>query len=285
MSRKLIICLCLVCAFASIPAAAQTVTTIASFDRTNGANPYYVTLVQGRDGNLWGTTQYGGSNSYGTVFKVSLTGALQTVYSFASATGTYPLAGLTRGVDGNFYGVAEEGGGAGAGDVFKLTPPNTVTELQYFVASNGEEPVAALTQGTDGQFYGTTPYGGPKSNGGVIFKISSAGPLTVLFGFNQYSTATPIGQLVQGSDGDFYGSTSGYNAEPPRNTGTIFKVTSTGKLTTLYTFSGPDGDHPVGGLVEGLDGVISTGPLLLEASPQIAMAAVARFSKSAHWVR
>jgi len=100
------------CASASSPA--QTFTTLVNFNYTNGASPYFMSLVQGTDGNLYGTTESGGANGEGTMFKVTPTGTLTTLYSFCAKTnctdGSLPFGGLVLGTDGNFYGTTSSAG-------------------------------------------------------------------------------------------------------------------------------------------------------------------------------
>src|SRR5438105_4750392 len=139
---------------------AQTLTTLANFSGTNGANPYFAPLVQGRDGNLYGTTSAGGAHRKGTVFKVTPAGTLTTLYSFCAksqcADGSTPFAGLLLGTDGNFYGTTEAGGADGEGSVFKITPRGRLTTLHSFNINDGSNPYAALSQATDGNFYQAT---------------------------------------------------------------------------------------------------------------------------------
>ncbi len=217
-------------------------------------------VVQGTDGNLYGVTQYGGSYDNGTVFKITATGTLTTLYSFCAQAGctdgSQPLAGLVQATDGNFYGTTAGGGVYGAGTVFKMTPAGMLTTLHSFDNDDGGGPAAALVQGSDGNFYGTTYYGG-NYIWGTVFKISPGGDFTSLYSFKQYPYgANPYGSLVQGNDGNFYGTTEGggtnYNCEP--GCGTVFTITSSGAFTTLYDFSGPDGFSPYAGLVLGSDG-------------------------------
>src|ERR1700722_8120145 len=122
--------------------------------------------------------------------------------------------------------------------------------------TDGSDPNAALVQGTDGNLYGVTTVGGSSSpcNGsgcGTIFKITPAGKLTTLHNFDETDGAFPLGALVQGTDGNFYGTTElgGANAD-----GTVFQITPAGKLTTLHSFDSTDGGYPSGALVQGTDG-------------------------------
>ena len=141
-------------------------------------------------------------------------------------------------------------------------PAQTLTTLHMFAGypSDGGVPDAGVVQATDGNFYGTTYQGGSSSNCqggcGTVFKITSAGTLTTLHSFDWYDGASAIGALVQGSDGNLYGTTYGGGAEP--RVGTVFKITPGGALTTLYSFCAQanctDGQQPYAGLVRGTDG-------------------------------
>jgi uncharacterized repeat protein (TIGR03803 family) len=245
--------LCLV-----IPRAgrAQTLTTLANFSGTNGANPYFAPLVQGRDGNLYGTTSAGGAHGQGTVFKVTPTGTLTTLYSFCAqsrcADGSAPFAGLLLGTDGNFYGTTESGGANGEGSVFKITPRGRLTTLHSFNISDGSNPYAALIQATDGNFYGTTEAGGAHILG-TVFKITPQGVLTTLHSFNDTPDgSSPEAALLQAADGNFYSTT--YNGGSSGGYGTVFKITPAGALTTLHLFDDTEGQGIIAGLVEASDG-------------------------------
>jgi uncharacterized repeat protein (TIGR03803 family) len=222
-------------------------------------------LVQGRDGNFYGTTIAGGANASGTVFRISSAGTLTTLYQFGrpTADGASPYVGLVQGSDGNFYGTTSYGGTnynslyqTDEGTVFRISPSGVLTTLWQFGSSpaDGQFPYAALAQGTNGSFYGTTQDGG--ANGyGTVFRITTNGALTVLWSFagsgphGQYSDAG----LLQGRDGYFYGAT--FDGGTNGGAGTIFRITSTGSLTTLYQFGGlpTDGSGP-NTLVQGSDG-------------------------------
>jgi len=232
---------------------AQIFKTLLEFNGADGANPVYTSLIQGRDGNLYGTTLGGGSNGGGTVFKITPRGTLNTLYSFCSqpncADGALPYAGLVQGSDGNFYGTTYQGGASGVfGTVFKITPSGALTTLHSFNLSDGAGPDAGLVQAENGDFYGTTA-GGPSSNTGTIFKITSTGSLTTLHIFDGADGSGPVGTLTQDNYGNLYGTTpygAGY--------GTIFKITLSGTLTVLHSFTLTDGSYPYGGLVQGSDG-------------------------------
>src|SRR5580700_10312227 len=113
-------------ALAAIALPAQTLTTLVNFDGSNGAGPDTMALVQGTDGNLYGTTTTGGAQDYGTVFRITPSGTLPALYSFCAerdcANGASPYEGLVLATDGNFYGTTTYGGANGWGTVFRITP-------------------------------------------------------------------------------------------------------------------------------------------------------------------
>jgi uncharacterized repeat protein (TIGR03803 family) len=271
-------------AVTAIASTAQVLTTLASFNGTNGANPQ-AALVQGSDGNFYGTTSDGGAYGIptcssgglagcGTIFKITRGGTLTTLYSFCAQTncpdGAVPRAELVQGADGNFYGTTSYGGSSnapgcapgtgGCGTVFKITPGGTLTTLYSFNATDGFLPLAGLAPGTDGNFYGTTYNGGANGFGGTAFKMTAGGMLTTLYSFcsqpNCADGARPHAVLVLASDGSFYGTTMEGGSH---GVGTVFKITSGGALTTLYTFCPagrpcPDGAYPTSPLVQATDG-------------------------------
>ncbi len=263
-----LVCLVAVLGIATGGAAyAQTFQTVFVFNETNGAVPTDV-LVQGTDGNIYGTTQYGGAADSGTVFRLTSAGVLTTIHSFCSrglcADGSLPTAGLVQGSDGSLYGTTFSGGTTGAGTVFKITSSGSFTTLYTFCSlatcADGANPHAALVQGTDGNFYGVTLSGGGLQSAGTVFKITPAGAVTTLYDFcsrtNCADGLSPDGWLTQGADGNFYGTTA--QGGGPSQGGTVFRLTPSGTLTTLYNFcslnSCADGEYPYAGLAKGSDG-------------------------------
>ena len=313
--------LVLLCAATAIGLPAQTFTTLYSFDTTHGANPE-AGLVQARDGDFYGTTYNGGAHgagalfritpsgtlttlysfcaqtncndgknpaagivevsngdfygttrgggangSYGTVFQITPSGSLTTLYSFCAQSGctdgAYPYAGLVQGTDGNFYGTTEGGGVHGySGTVFQITPSGTLTTLYSFCARpnclDGELPTGGLVQAADGNFYGTTRHGGASGNSGTVFQITPSGTLTTLCSFcavincTAGAGANPYAGLAEAASGEFYGTTAGGGVES--DYGTVFQVTPSGTLTTLLSFDGTDGAYPFAGLAGATDG-------------------------------
>jgi uncharacterized repeat protein (TIGR03803 family) len=234
-----------------------TLTTVYQFSGPDGASPV-ARLLQASDGNFYGTTQGGGTYSQGTVYRVSSIGSLTTLWSFGGGTdGASPQAGLVQGSDGNFYGTTYSGGNYGVGTVFRITAGGSLSNLWSFTGgTDGANPQAGLVQGSDGNFYGTTLSGGPSTNCpggcGTVFKISSAGSLTTLYSFTGINDGWGGAPVVQGSDGNFYGTTQ---VGGIYSNGAIYRVSSTGSFTNLYSFTGgSDGAAPFAGLVLGSDG-------------------------------
>jgi uncharacterized repeat protein (TIGR03803 family) len=243
--------------------AKGTLTSLHSFDFfDDGAYPW-AGLALGFDGNFYGTTSQSGGNGSGTVFKFTAGGTLTTLYNFCAQTnctdGSTPQAGLVQATDRNFYGTTYSGGANGYGTIFKITAGGTLTTLYSFNNSDGADPYAGLVQGVDGNFYGTTQYGGAYDYG-TVFKITPGGTLTTLHSFDYTDGANPLATLLQASDRNFYGTTEGggTNGNCPEGCGTVFKVTPTGTLTTVYSFCAQtnctDGQYPLAGLVQATNG-------------------------------
>jgi uncharacterized repeat protein (TIGR03803 family) len=245
----------------AVGARAQVLTTLVNFDGNNGAFPQFMSLVQGANGDLYGTTTGGGISGGGTVFRITPGGRLTTLYSFCThgncTDGNSPGAGLVQATDGYFYGTTTYGGVYGYGTVFKITPRGTLKTLHSFDRADGANPLAPLLQATDGNLYGTTSTWGANGNG-TVFKITPSGTLTTLHSFCATSPCSdgyyPSG-LIQATDGNFYGTNS---LGGIYLSGTVFRITSAGTLTTLYSFCAElncaDGSEPGAGLAEGTDG-------------------------------
>jgi uncharacterized repeat protein (TIGR03803 family) len=234
-------------------AANGTLTTLYNFCSqggcSDGALPFGG-LIQAANGDFYGTTQEGGEYGWGTVFRITPIGTLTTPYSFHLTDGAAPYAGLVQARDGDLYGTTLSGGvpdNALAGTIFRITPGGTFTTLYNFCSeagcTDGENPHAALVQAANGDFYGTTFNGGTNS-GGTVFKITPGGTLTTLYRFCAQAFPCPdgggpIAGLVQAANGDLYGTASGGCGPQCSSDGTIFKITPTGALTTIYSFCSP----------------------------------------------
>jgi uncharacterized repeat protein (TIGR03803 family) len=248
------------CGSASLPA--QTFTTLHSFDGTDGRLSN-AGLIQATNGNLYGTTYYGGAKNSGEVFEITTGGTLTTLYNFCSKSGCtdgeYTYATPVQGTNGNFYGTTYLGGSKELGTVFKITPSGTQTTLHTFGGSDGSQPLAGLVQANNGDFYGTTYMGGSEGKG-EVFKITASGALTTVHSFCSQSGCTdgenPFAGMIQGTNGNLYGTTFGGGTA--KGFGTVFEITPSGTLTTLHSFctqSGcPDGQFPQTGLVQATNG-------------------------------
>jgi uncharacterized repeat protein (TIGR03803 family) len=237
-----------------------TLTTLASFDGVNTGSGPTAGLVFGADGNLYGSTRYGGTLGYGTLFRLTPDGTLTTLVQFTgiNGNGSNPLAAMTPAPDGFLYGTTSNGGTPGYGTVFKLGTDGSFTTLLNFDDTNGAYPQGALTIGKDGNFYGTTTRNNARGNTyGTVFKITPTGTLTTLVKFNRKNGdgRTPAGRLLLASDGNFYGLTHGSVTAPDgsNSNGTIFRMTPSGKLTTVAYF-------PVGSTIG------AAGPGLIQTS-------------------
>jgi len=219
-------------------------------------------LVQATNGYLYGTTYAGGTSDYGTIFKVTMSGNLTTVYNFCSQSdctdGVFPDSTLVQATNGDLYGTTE---GPSGGDIFQITPTGTLTVVYNFSPTNGCGGPSGLVQGTDGDLYGTTGAGAYPCEYGSVFKVTPGGKLTAIYKFCSQSNCAdgsyPSAGLVKATDGNFYGTTSYGGAN---NSGTVFKITPGGELTTLYSFCSQsgctDGYYPRAALIQGTDGYL-----------------------------
>jgi len=161
-----------------VPPAPTPMSVLYSF---NGPDGGFASsgLALGADGNFYGTTEYGGTQGDGTVFRMTTNGTLATLFCFGNTNGSSPSGALIQGADGNFYGTTSGGGANGDGTVFKMTAKGTLTTLASFNFSvNGSGPHAGLVQGADGNFYGTTSGGGTNGGYGTVFRMTTNGALT-----------------------------------------------------------------------------------------------------------
>ena len=249
-------------------ASAQTFTVLHTFHQTDGANPR-AALIQDSSGNLYSTTEFGGTQDSGTVFKLSGT-TLTSLYSFISyPDGAWPATALIRDSDGNLYGTTPRGGAfcskfflnSHCGIVFKLGTDGIETVLHSFAGgtTDGSGP-GAIVRDAQGNIYGTTMRGGFYH--GIIFKVDAAGNETILYEFKggwDGSHPDP-GSIVMSDSGNLYGTTrigGGYPNACQDGCGTIWKLTNSNGVwekSTLHRFKGPDGVHPTGRLIRDKSG-------------------------------
>jgi uncharacterized repeat protein (TIGR03803 family) len=218
--------------------AGGKITTLHSFNGCSEGSNVYAPVVQGFDGNFYGTASDGGCEVFGTVYKITPSGTLTVVYTFPGTSGlAYPQA-ITLGTDGNFYGTTL-GATGGYGAVFKLTPQGKLTVLHTFT-DFGQSPKGMIIQANDGNFYGTTAKGGTDGVG-AVYRMTPAGGFTIIHNFSEGDGMGlfPSAGLVQATDGKFYGA-SGSNT----SSGVIFQITSTGTFTVLFNLTNTAGLYP-----------------------------------------
>ena len=219
-------------------------TTLYSFcsqpNCLDGASPYGG-LVQGIDGNFYGTTQYGGDrtcnnsiSTCGTLFRITPRGILTTLYVFHGPDGAFPQVGLVQARDGNLYGTTNGGGfsvcALGCGTVFKITPAGILTTLHRFALTDGANPISGLVQSTGGNLFGTTYSGGdlscdPDFGCGTVFGITPSGTLMTVHNFTGLDGSGPTNGPIQATNGLLYGTTiSGGSISCYRGCGTVFSL-------------------------------------------------------------
>jgi uncharacterized repeat protein (TIGR03803 family) len=229
--------------------ASGTVTTIHSFcdasscgGDTNGYAPLTSLFEDISTGKMYGTASEGGETpggstcgeetGCGTIFVIGTGGNLKTLHQFAGTDGYYPTAALAQGSDGNFYGTTYYGGEKNSGTAFQITPAGALTTLYNFCSltncADGEYPQGGLIQATDGNFYGTTSNGGSDSGlncpCGTVFQLTAGGTLTTLHNFDNTDGRLPTATLVQGTDGNIYGTTTGRFNGSTISQGSVFKI-------------------------------------------------------------
>ncbi|MEI9864674.1 MAG: choice-of-anchor tandem repeat GloVer-containing protein [Limisphaerales bacterium] len=254
MKTRLMLKLFLIIGFfglVAVGAQGAYLTTLYSFDGTNGANPR-AGLIQGTNGNFYGLAYVGGTNNLGTIFEMTPAGILTNRWNFNRTDGALPASPFILGQDGNFYGEAL-GGTLGFGTVFKLTQDGTFSNLVSFVPPAGVSTSGPLLQGQDGNFYGVTEQAVTLGNSGTIYRMTPDGTVTNLYTFSGPDGFRPRGGLVQGTNGILYGTTSqgGTNG----GYGTIFKISTNGTFQSMWSFNQTNGSNPgTAPLVFGPDG-------------------------------
>ena len=234
-----------------------------SFSKTDTQSVLPNGVIQGEDGNLYGTTRAGGAYGGGTFFTVTMTDtpSITVLYSFPINSKQTPSAPMPVGplvqdhADGNFYGITQHGGSNHDGVVFRITPTGHLTTIYEFAGGNADGSLpSGLVLGTDGSLYGVTMTGG-QYGAGTVFRI--ADPTTsmpdesIIYSFTDEADGNRPTSLILGRDGNLYGTTS-FGGSGVFARGTVFQVTPTGTLTTIHTFSGVDGGLP-NGLAQGID--------------------------------
>ncbi len=223
---------------------AQAYTDLHNFNgATDGANPYFPGLVaQARDGNLYGTSSTGGTNGFGTVYKITTSGTFQVIYAFTGGIdGAHPYGGVTLATDGKLYGTTFDAGTNGQGTIFKITTGGTLTTLHSFTGTDGCQPQSPPIATVGSVLFGVTACQ-------TAYTITSSGHFKLLPGKLDGPSFAP---LLLASDGNFYGTTyDGGN----QFRGSVFKLSPSGAVTTIYNFDITHGASPFAPLVQGSDG-------------------------------
>jgi uncharacterized repeat protein (TIGR03803 family) len=260
--RKMLRSLACICAVVSCLAASevrgQNYTVIHAFSGEGGVP--YAGLTQGPDGRLYGTTAGGGLFGQGSVYVLTPNGSgfdFSDLYSFSGALDGGDLrASLLLANDGNLYGTTYTGGSANFGTVFRIDTAGNLESIYAFQSGlDGSHPSAGLIQASDGYLYGVASDGG-QTIYGTVFRLDLVGNLTTLHNFQGgLDGAFPLGTLFEGSPGLLYGTTSSSGASGV-GYGTIYSITTSGLVATLWVFEGSDGANPAAGLVPGPNGYL-----------------------------
>jgi uncharacterized repeat protein (TIGR03803 family) len=214
-------------------------TTLVSFNDTNGANPY-AEVIEGLDGSFYGTTVNGGPADVGTIFRVTANGNLTTLFSFDVTNGAKPYGGLVQDAAGILYGTAAYGGTNGDGIIFRITTNGALTTLYSFTGGNdGANPWASLILGNDDSLYGTSILGGVTTSSGAwgtIFQVTTNGTFAPLASFDFNTNGfSPHASLTQDDAGNLYGTTYSGGAGLK---GTVFRLTPAPQIVKASLWPG-----------------------------------------------
>jgi uncharacterized repeat protein (TIGR03803 family) len=244
-------------------------TVLYSFQGgTDGAEPFGG-VVRDAQGNLYGTTIYGGrdplqicnsGSGCGIVYKIDTSGNETVLYSFrGEADGGEPIAELAQDSAGNLYGVTQLGGdpncigGVGCGTVFKLDKNGTETVLYSFTGvATGLQPSSGVVRDAAGNLYGTTLQGGDVTCAtfgcGTVYKVNGSGQETLLYSFKGGKDgSTPTSRLIRGTGGILWGTTIAGGAF---GNGTVYRVNPGGTDAILHSFTGgAEGGVPYTGVI------------------------------------
>jgi uncharacterized repeat protein (TIGR03803 family) len=245
-----------------VAAGTNTLTTLVSFNYTNGCYPSCA-LVADANGNLYGTTfSGGGSGSNGTVFRVAAgTNVLTTLAEFNGTNGYAPYAGLIADASGNLYSTTSGGGASGLGTIFEVAAAtHALTTLATFNGTNGAKPFGQLFADASGNLYGTTSAGG--SNGlGTVFELTAGShTLRTLASFDGTNGSDPAAGLLADASGNLYGTTrfgGDLTLDSGNGAGTVFELTATThELVSLFEFNGANGRNPLCDLISDANGCL-----------------------------
>lgn len=218
---------------------------LVEFTGTAGARPGESPvggLLLNTDGALYGLTEWGGANGFGTAYKLTTGGTFTALRSFADATGSQPAGRLVRGTDGQLYGITQAGGTSGLGTAFRLTTAGVETVLTHFTPATGAVPVGGFVRAASGELYGTASAGGA-GNLGAVFKLSTAGLFTPVSSLSLPLGWTPGGAPVLEPEGTLlFPMTAGGTG----GGGTLARLSASGAVAAVASFTSTVGTGPVG---------------------------------------
>jgi uncharacterized repeat protein (TIGR03803 family) len=238
-----------------------TVTVLRTFP-VNTAAAVPGPIMQGADGALYGTVRgpFRSSTHYpGYVYRLDpLTGDFRHLHDFVISDGENPTGKLFQTGDGFFYGTTNQGGPWNAGVVYKVDVAGNFVLLHALSPlwpGDGSDSKSGVIQASDGYFYGTT-----ESGYGGIFRMDAAGNFTVVHRFDPYASDgwRPVSGLTEGRDGFLYGTapSGGRTILAPSAYGVVYRLATSGEFELLHSFSGPDGNRPIAGLLQAADGML-----------------------------
>jgi uncharacterized repeat protein (TIGR03803 family) len=233
---------------------AGVLTTLHTFTGADGIGPR-TAPVEGTNGSYYGVTY-----NNGTAYSITSNGTFKLL---STALPQSPQSPLILASDGNFYGTSTQGGTLGIGTVYRMTPTGAVKIIYSFDGTHGSVPYGPVVQGSDGFLYGTTGASGPATTGGVVFKLSTAGKITVLHQFDSTSTSDgyqPEAGLIAATDGNFYGATSQGVPSSSTQYGTLFKITKTGAYSIQYVFDQAHGANQYSNSMQHTNGSLYATP-------------------------
>lgn len=244
-AQRLALACALLMVFAAASLHAQAYQDLYDFACIGGCSPINSgRLTQGVDGNLYGTTEFGGTNNDGAIFFATPSGSSAPLFYFDGAkSGANPVGALTlASTDGNFYGTTSNGGKFGFGTLFRFNASTLKLSVLHHFSSGEGSPLVAPIEAKDKRLYGTTL-------AGTLYRVTLPnGPFTIL---PNTVPQEPLGPLFQASDGFLYGTTEHGGTN---NLGTIFRMATNGTIKIVHNFTGLDGSNPTGPLVQGKDG-------------------------------
>jgi uncharacterized repeat protein (TIGR03803 family) len=232
-----------------IAAGTHTLSTLVTFNGTNGLYPQSGTLIADASGNLYGTTNGYPGTSNGTVFEIAAgTHVLTTLATFSGSNGSLPVGGLIADSSGNLYGITELGGSNNDGTVYEIAAgTHAISTLVNFNGTNGKNPWCTLVADSHGNMFGTTELGGANSNG-TVFEIAAGTHAFSTIACNYSSGILPFGGLIIDANGNLYGTANGGGSAD--GYGTVFEIAAgTNTFTALATFNGANGSYPSGALL------------------------------------